>query len=100
VRLSAKRGESYAADEDDCPNGIRPSVIHRAAVLFETPHCSAAARTDKPAAATGAACRRGRPSRVPWAFARARPALTRAAMLNPGRATRARASTVFIHPFF
>ena len=56
---------------------VRPVAIHRAAVDFDTPHTSAAARTEPPGTAIGFGTLRGRPSRVPCVRARAKPAWTR-----------------------
>jgi hypothetical protein len=47
----------------------RPDAIHRAAVVFETPYTSAAARTEPPGTAIVAGLLRGRPSRFPCALA-------------------------------
>jgi hypothetical protein len=49
---------------------VRPAAIHRAAVDFDTPHTSAAARTEPPGTAIGCGTLRGRPSRVPCVRAR------------------------------
>ena len=49
---------------------IRPVAIHRAAVDFDTPHTSAAARTEPPGAAIGFGTLPGRPSCVPCVRAR------------------------------
>jgi len=47
----AKVGETYALADRVCP-GTSPTAIRRAAVLFDTPHRSAAWRTLRPVAAT------------------------------------------------
>src|SRR5829696_8530606 len=49
------------------------AVIRRAAVLFDTPHASAAARAVRPGTAIVAGAFRGLPSRLPCALARCRP---------------------------
>jgi hypothetical protein len=61
----------------------RPDAIHRAAVVFDTPHANAAWRTEPPGMTTVERTFRGRPRRFPCALARCKPASTRSAILDP-----------------
>ena len=72
------------------PCGIIPLVIHRAAVLFDTPQALAACRTVRRLGSwTGCRVRRGRPSRLPCRLARAKPAVTRSEILARSNSARA-----------
>ena len=73
------QGESQGSSGDVCPT--LPRASQRAAVDFDTPHCRAASRMVSVAGTPSGRGRiRRRPSRLPCALARARPALTRSAM--------------------
>ncbi len=86
------RGESRTGSRRDCPpygSGERPSAIHLAAVVFDTPQITAAARTDPPGTSINAGRVLGLPSRFPCALARCRPASTRSLIRSRSNSARA-----------